>query len=218
MLVEADGAAALSRGMHGLGVRLARRINTHLGRSGRVFARLTPAASHSARGPKRAPLCAAQRPLPRRRARPPPRQRLDRSIFHRSLVRQLRRFPGVNARPHRHHPGSPSCARCRAPPRRRAPGSSPPAGAATARSCPMTSPVDLDARRRRATATSRAPGLRGARPAWGSGRGRVVLGRVVAGGGEVHVHHRGVLVAGHAGERGLDAGGELALAAAAHHP
>jgi REP element-mobilizing transposase RayT len=39
MLVEADGADALSRGMHGLGVRLARRINTHLARSGTVFKR-----------------------------------------------------------------------------------------------------------------------------------------------------------------------------------
>jgi REP element-mobilizing transposase RayT len=39
MLVEADGADALSRGMHGLGVRLARRINAHLSRSGRVFER-----------------------------------------------------------------------------------------------------------------------------------------------------------------------------------
>jgi REP element-mobilizing transposase RayT len=39
MLVEADGADALSRGMHGLGVRLARRINAHLDRSGNVFER-----------------------------------------------------------------------------------------------------------------------------------------------------------------------------------
>jgi REP element-mobilizing transposase RayT len=39
LLVEADGAAALSRGMHGLGVRLARRINAQLARSGPVFKR-----------------------------------------------------------------------------------------------------------------------------------------------------------------------------------
>jgi putative transposase len=39
MLVEAEGAAALSRGMHGLGVRLAHRINAHLGRSGPVLER-----------------------------------------------------------------------------------------------------------------------------------------------------------------------------------
>jgi putative transposase len=39
MLVEAEGATALSRGMHGLGVRLARRINVHLGRGGKVFER-----------------------------------------------------------------------------------------------------------------------------------------------------------------------------------
>jgi REP element-mobilizing transposase RayT len=39
MLVEADGTDALSRGMHGLGVRLARRINAHLAQSGPVFKR-----------------------------------------------------------------------------------------------------------------------------------------------------------------------------------
>jgi REP element-mobilizing transposase RayT len=39
MLVEADGAEALSRGMRSLGVRLARRINAHLARSGPVFKR-----------------------------------------------------------------------------------------------------------------------------------------------------------------------------------
>jgi REP element-mobilizing transposase RayT len=37
LLVEADGAAALSRGMQGLGVRLARRINAHLARRGALF-------------------------------------------------------------------------------------------------------------------------------------------------------------------------------------
>jgi hypothetical protein len=38
LLAEADGAAALSRGMQGLLIRLARRINAALRRRGRVFA------------------------------------------------------------------------------------------------------------------------------------------------------------------------------------
>jgi REP element-mobilizing transposase RayT len=37
LLVEAEGAAALSRGMQGLGVRLARRLNLHLARRGALF-------------------------------------------------------------------------------------------------------------------------------------------------------------------------------------
>ncbi len=38
LVVEAAGAAALSRGMQGLTIRLARRLNTLLGRRGRLFA------------------------------------------------------------------------------------------------------------------------------------------------------------------------------------
>jgi REP element-mobilizing transposase RayT len=38
MLVEASGRAALSRGMQGLAIRLARSLNSWWGRSGRVFA------------------------------------------------------------------------------------------------------------------------------------------------------------------------------------
>jgi REP element-mobilizing transposase RayT len=38
LVVEAAGAAALSRGMQGLSIRLARRINVLLGRRGRLFA------------------------------------------------------------------------------------------------------------------------------------------------------------------------------------
>jgi putative transposase len=38
LVVEADDAVALSRGMQGLCVRIARRLNRHLGRSGAVFA------------------------------------------------------------------------------------------------------------------------------------------------------------------------------------
>jgi REP element-mobilizing transposase RayT len=38
LLVEAEGAASLTRGMNGLEVRLARRINRALGRSGAFFA------------------------------------------------------------------------------------------------------------------------------------------------------------------------------------
>ena len=38
MIVEADGARALVRGMRGLGVRLARNLNTLLGREGALFA------------------------------------------------------------------------------------------------------------------------------------------------------------------------------------
>lgn len=38
MLVEADGAATLSKGMQGLSIRLARGINKAAGRKGRVFA------------------------------------------------------------------------------------------------------------------------------------------------------------------------------------
>lgn len=38
LLVEADGTRALSRGMQGIGIRLAKRINRALGRRGRVFA------------------------------------------------------------------------------------------------------------------------------------------------------------------------------------
>jgi REP element-mobilizing transposase RayT len=38
IVVEAEDAAALSRGMQGLAVRIARRLNRHLGRRGPVFA------------------------------------------------------------------------------------------------------------------------------------------------------------------------------------
>lgn len=38
LLIEAGGAAALARGMHALGIRLARRINAHLARRGPLFA------------------------------------------------------------------------------------------------------------------------------------------------------------------------------------
>jgi len=38
LVVEADDHAALSHGMQGLAVRVARRLNRHLGRRGRVFA------------------------------------------------------------------------------------------------------------------------------------------------------------------------------------
>ena len=37
MLVEADGTPALSRGMQGLGIRLAKAINCRIGRAGRVW-------------------------------------------------------------------------------------------------------------------------------------------------------------------------------------
>ena len=38
LIVEADTRAALSRGMQGLSIRVARAINRHLGRAGKVFA------------------------------------------------------------------------------------------------------------------------------------------------------------------------------------
>ena len=38
LVVEADGCAALSRGMQGLGIRLAKALNAALGRSGPIFA------------------------------------------------------------------------------------------------------------------------------------------------------------------------------------
>jgi putative transposase len=38
LIVEAESATALSRGMQGLSVRIARRLNRHLGRQGPVFA------------------------------------------------------------------------------------------------------------------------------------------------------------------------------------
>ncbi|HEY2031032.1 MAG TPA: transposase [Myxococcales bacterium] len=38
LVVEADDGSALSRGMQGLAVRIARRLNAHLGRRGAVFA------------------------------------------------------------------------------------------------------------------------------------------------------------------------------------
>jgi REP element-mobilizing transposase RayT len=38
LIVEADGAGALARGMHALEVRLAKRLNRHFGRRGKLFA------------------------------------------------------------------------------------------------------------------------------------------------------------------------------------
>jgi REP element-mobilizing transposase RayT len=38
LIVEADGAEALARGMHSLECRLARRLNRHIGRRGKLFA------------------------------------------------------------------------------------------------------------------------------------------------------------------------------------
>jgi hypothetical protein len=93
MLVEAEGAAALSRGMRGLGGRLARRINAHLGRSGRVFERYharslsTPREVYNA---LRYVLLNARHHAAGSRA--PPRPRLDRSVLDRTLVRRLRRL------------------------------------------------------------------------------------------------------------------------------